>query len=135
MSRPNQTEPSAAELITNLSEQTSRLVRDELKLARAEMTESAKKGGMGAGLFGAAGILAGYGFAALVATAIIALALAVPAWLAGVIVTAVLFAAAGVAALVGKKKVDDMSLTPDRTIDNVEKDIAEVKDSAHRDHA
>lgn len=136
MSHPeSSSQPSLAELISRLSEQTSRLVRDELKLARAEMTATAKQGGVGAGLLGAGGVLAAYGFAALIATAIIALALVLPAWAAALIVTAVLFIAAAIAALVGKKKVQDLSLTPERTIDSVQEDIAEVKGQTHHDHA
>ena len=57
-------------------------------------------------------MLAAYGFAALIATAIIALALVLPAWAAALIVTAVLFIAAAIAALAGKKKVQDLSLAP-----------------------
>jgi hypothetical protein len=128
-------QPTPAELISRLSEQTARLVRDELKLARAEMTAAAKQGGLGAGLLGAGGILAAYGFAALIATAIIALALVLPAWASALIVTAVLFIAAAIAALVGKKKVQTLSVTPERTIESVNEDIAEVKGQTHPDHA
>lgn len=136
MSHPeSSSQPSPAELISRLSEQTSRLVREEFKLARAEMTATAKQGGVGAGLLGAGGVLAAYGFAALIATAIIALALVLPAWAAALIVTAVLFIAAAIAALVGKKKVQDLSLAPERTIDSLQDDIAEVKGNIHHEHA
>lgn len=123
-------EPSTAQLITRLSEQTSRLLRVELRLAQAEFSAKAKQGGVGAGLFGAATILAWFGFAALVTTAILALALIVPAWAAALIVTAVLFIIAGIAALMGKKKIERISPTPDRTIANVNRDIDEVKESS-----
>lgn len=136
MSHPeSSSQPSPAELISRLSEQTSRLVREEFKLARAEMTATAKQGGVGAGLLGAGGVLAAYGFAALIATAIIALALVLPAWAAALIVTAVLFIAAAIAALVGKKKVQDLSLAPERTIDSLQEDVAEVKGNIHHEHA
>jgi hypothetical protein len=128
-------EPSTAELITQLSEQTSRLVRDELKLARAEFTAKAKQGGIGAGYLGAGGILAWFGFGALVAAAVLALALVVPAWAAALIVAAVLLLAAGIAALLGKKKVQDLSPAPERTITNVNRDIAEIKERSHHDQA
>lgn len=128
-------EPSTAELITRLSEQTSRLVRDELKFARAEFTAKAKQGGVGAGYLGAGGVLAWFGFGALIAAAILALALVLPAWAAALIVAAVLFIAAGIAALLGKKKVEDLSPTPERTITNVKRDVAEVKESTHHDNA
>lgn len=136
MSHPeSSSQPSPAELISRLSEQTSRLVREEFKLARAEMTATAKQGGVGAGLLGAGGVLAAYGFAALIATAIIALALVLPAWAAALIVTAVLFIAAAIAALAGKKKVQDLSLAPERTIGSLQDDIAEVKGNTHHEHS
>lgn len=136
MSHPeSSSQPSPAELISRLSEQTSRLVREEFKLARAEMTATAKQGGVGAGLLGAGGVLAAYGFAALIATAIIALALVLPAWAAALIVTAVLFIAAAIAALAGKKKVQGLSPAPERTIGSLQDDIAEVKGNTHHEHA
>lgn len=127
-------EPSTAQLMTRLSEQTSRLLRVELRLAQAEFSEKAKQGGVGAGLFGAATILAWFGFGALVTTAILALALILPAWAAALIVTVVLFIIAGIAALMGKKKIESISPTPDRTIENVNRDIAEVKESSGHDN-
>ncbi len=134
MSHPEpRPEPTTAELITRLSEQTSRLVRDEMRLARAELTAKAKQGGTGAGFMGAGGILALFGFGALIATAILALALVLPAWAAALIVTVVLFIAAGIAAMVGKKKVEDLSPTPERTMTNLNRDVAEVKESSRHD--
>jgi len=96
---------STGELISQVSEQTSRLIRDELRLAQAELTEKGKRAGLGAGLFGGAGVFAVYGVGALIATAILGLAEAMDAWLAALIVTLVLFVIAGIAALVGKKEI------------------------------
>ena len=96
---------STAELVTQLSEQVTTLVRDELALARIEMLEKGKKAGKGAGLLGAAGVIAGYGLGALFVTAGAALALVVPVWAAALIVTVTLFAAAGIAAVIGKNQV------------------------------
>jgi uncharacterized membrane protein YqjE len=121
-------EASTAELLTRLSEQSNRLVRDELALLRLELNEKAKRFGLGAGMFSAAGVLALYGLGALVATAILALALAVDAWLAALIVTVVLFAAAGVAALMGKKQVDEgMPAAPQETLESVKQDVDTVR--------
>jgi uncharacterized membrane protein YqjE len=121
---------STGELISRLAEQTSQLVRHELQLAQAEMQQKAKRVGLGAGLFGAAGLIALYGLAAAIATVIIALDLAMPTWLASLIVTVVLFGAAGVAALIGKKEVSDGTpLAPRQTIDSVKQDVATVKES------
>lgn len=123
-------EQPVAELINRLSQQTSRLVRDELKLARAELSEKGRHAGKGAGLFGAAGLLAFFGAAALVTAAILALSLLLPAWASALIVSAVLFIAAGIAALIGKKEVKQVG-PPEATVDSVKRDIEEVKEHRH----
>jgi uncharacterized membrane protein YqjE len=121
-------EPSTSQLVTQLTEQSTQLIRSELRLAQAEMTAKAKHAGVGAGLFGGAGVVALYGLGALITTVILALDLVMPAWLAALIVTVVLFAIAGVVALVGKKQVAQATpAAPERTIDNVKQDIATVK--------
>ncbi len=85
MADPNGTTPpavaaetSTGDLVKNLSEQVSRLIRDELKLAEYEMTAKAKRVGRGAGMFGGSGLLALYGIGCFLAAAIIGLALVVP---------------------------------------------------------
>ena len=119
---------TTGELLAQLSAQSSVLVRKELALAQAELAEKAKRGGLGAGLFGGAGLVALYGVGTLLATIIIALAVVVPPWLAALIVTLVLFAVAAVATLLGKKKVSQATpLTPERTIDNLKADVATLK--------
>lgn len=124
---------STGQLISQLTEQISRLVRDEARLAQAEVTQKAKRLGLGAGLFGGAGLFAFLGLAVLVATAILALDLVLPAWLAALIVGVVLFAIAGVLALVGKKDVEKGSPpVPTEAISSVKADIATVKESARR---
>src|SRR5688500_4306305 len=100
-SRPATESLSTGELVTRLAAQMSTLVRDELALARAELTEKGKKAGKGAGLLGGAGVLALYGVAALLTAVIAALALALPVWAAALIVAVVLFLVAGVVALLG----------------------------------
>jgi uncharacterized membrane protein YqjE len=119
---------STGELMSRLSQDVSQLVRDELRLAQAEVSGKAKKAGVGAGMFGAAGLLALYGVGVLVATAIIALALAMPDWLAALIVAVVLLAAAGVAALVGKARLSEAAPpVPERAVDNVKRDVDAVR--------
>jgi hypothetical protein len=125
---------STGRLMAQLSEQTSRLVRDEVALAQAELKQSATRLGVGVGLFSTAGVLALYGLGVLITVAIVALDLAMPLGLAALIVAVVLFAAAGVAALTGKNKVSQASPVPRQTVDSVKQDIAEVKESAHHDH-
>lgn len=133
---PRPSDPTTGELVSQLSEQTTRLVRDEVALAKVELTEKAKHVGLGAGLFSGAGLVALYGVGALVATAILGLAEALPAWLAALIVTVVLFAVAGVVALLGKRHVDaGTPVAPERTIDNVKQDLDTVKEARRHDHA
>ncbi len=124
--RATPSEPSLVELIDRLAEQTSRLVSEEVALAKAELQASAKHVGVGAGLFGGAGLLALLGVITLVGSAVAALALAVDLWLAALIVALALFAVAGLSALVGKKQIGQAG-PPERTIENVQQDIAEVK--------
>lgn len=119
---------STAELVQRASEQLSRLVRDELTLAKAELAEKGKRAGIGAGLFGGAGVLAMYGVGAAIATGVIALDLVLPLWLAALIVTVVLFAIAGVLALLGKKQVTRaVPPEPSAAIASVRADVDEVK--------
>ena len=89
------------ELLKRASEQTSRLVREELRLAQLEMQQKAKHAGIGAGLLGGAGVVALFGVAVLIAFVVLLLATAMEAWLAALIVAVVLLAAAGVMALLG----------------------------------
>jgi hypothetical protein len=119
---------STAELVQQASEQLSRLVRDEITLAKAELAEKGKRAGIGAGLFGGAGALAMYGLGAGIATGIIALDLVLPLWLAALIVTVVLFAVAGVLALLGKKQISRaVPPEPLAAIESVKADVDEVK--------
>jgi Putative Actinobacterial Holin-X, holin superfamily III len=122
---------STTELVRALSDQSSRLAQMEVELAKAELTEKGKKIGAGAGAFGAAGVVALYMGGALVATAILALSEAMDAWLAALIVTAVLGAIAAVLALTGKKSVDAGSPpVPERAIDTTKEDIETAKQRA-----
>ena len=124
-------EASAAELVKQLSEQTSRLARQEVELAKAELALKGKRAGLGIGLFGAGGTLAFYGLGALVATAILALATAVAAWLAALIVTVVLIAAAGLLALKGKSEVTAATPpVPEEAAESVKQDVQVAKTRA-----
>jgi hypothetical protein len=124
---------SVAELIKQVSEESSRLLRGELKLAQAEMTEKAKTAGVGIGAFGAAAVLGWFALGCFLATATLALALVLPAWLAALIVAVVVAIAAGIAALVGKKKVAEAAPpVPTDTVESVKRDVAEIKESARR---
>jgi hypothetical protein len=96
---------SQTELVERLTADVRTLVRDELELAKREMTAKAKRAGAGAGLFGGAGVLALYGVAALVFTVGALLALALPVWAAALITTVAVLSVAAVAALIGRAQV------------------------------
>ena len=98
-------EASTGELVSRLAEQVSTLVREELALARDEMVEKGKRAGAGAGLLGAAGVLALYGLGVLFVTLVLLLDLVWPAWVAALVVTVLMFVVAAVVALVGRKQV------------------------------
>lgn len=125
--RSPQSDPSLIELVDRLTEQTGRLVRDEVALAKTELASSVKHVGIGAGLFGGAGLFSLLGVVTLVGAAVAGLSLAVDVWLAALIVAVALFAIAGISAVVGKKQISQAG-PPERTIENVKKDIAEVKE-------
>jgi uncharacterized membrane protein YqjE len=114
--------------MSRLSEQTTRLIRDELRLAQLELTEKGKKAGLGAGLFGGAGVIALYGLGCFVAAAVLGLAVAISAWLAALIVGVVLFAVAGVAALIGKREVTQATPpVPTEAVDGIKRDVQTLK--------
>ena len=124
---PTSDEPLGA-IVHRLSQQIPELVRSELRLAQAELAEKGKSAGKGVGLFSAAGLVALYGLAGLLTTIVLLLDLAMPLWAAALIVTVVLFAGAGVAALVGKKQVSKAAPpAPERAIAGVKEDVATVK--------
>jgi hypothetical protein len=115
-------------LLKQLSEQSSELARKEAELAKAEMSEKARKFGTGAGAFGGAGLIGLFAFGALTAAAILALATAVDSWLAAVIVAAVYGSIAGVLALTGRKRVEEATPpVPERAIDSTKTDVQETQ--------
>jgi uncharacterized membrane protein YqjE len=122
------TDQSTSELVQRASEQITRLVRDEIALAKVELTEKGKHAGIGVGLFGGGGVLALYGVGALIATLIIVFDLFLPLWLAALIVAVVLFAIAGILALLGKKQVTKATPPePAASVASVKADVDEVK--------
>jgi membrane protein len=119
---------SMAELVKQLSEQTSRLARQEVELAKAELQEKGKRAGLGAGLFGGAGVFGLYALGALTAAAILGLSKAVAAWLAALIVAAAIGAIAGVLALGGKQKVQQATPpVPEQATESVKEDVEFAK--------
>jgi Flp pilus assembly protein TadB len=120
-------EQSTAELVQRATEQLSRLVRDELALARIELAEKGRHAGIGVGLFGGAGVMALCGLGVLVAAAVLALTLVIPAWAAALVVAGALFIVAGLLALVGKRQVSRaVPPMPSAAADSVRADVRTV---------
>ncbi len=121
-------EPTLGALVHDLSTEIPELIRSEIRLAQAEMAEKGKRAGLGIGMFSGAGLMAFFGLATLVATAVLALDLVLPAWAAALIVAGALFVIAAVLGMVGAKEVQDATPpVPERTVTSVKQDIATVK--------
>jgi membrane protein implicated in regulation of membrane protease activity len=124
---------STGDLVARLGEQVAVLVRDELALAKAELRDKGRAAGLGAALGGAAGVLAWFAVAALMIAAIAAFALVMPAWAAALVVAGILLVVAGVLAVVGIGKVKRaVPPVPEQAIDSIGRDVAAVKEGAHR---
>jgi uncharacterized membrane protein YqjE len=124
----NGSDPTLGAIVNQLTTQVPELIRSEIRLAQAEVTEKGKRVGVGIGMFSGAGLLACFGFGTLLATIILALSLLMDPWIAALIVTVVLFIIAGVLALLGKNKVQEGTpLAPERAVTGVKEDIATVK--------
>lgn len=125
-------EPTTGDLVKQMSEQVSTLIREELKLAQLEMTRKGKQAGTGFGLMGGGGMIALYGVGCLIACAVAAISLAWPIWLAALIVGAVLFIVAGIVAAAGRGRLRRATpVAPQQTIGSVKADVAEIKGRAH----
>ncbi|MBB2946676.1 putative membrane protein YqjE [Actinoplanes lutulentus] len=125
------TSASTSDLVSQAAAQISTLVRDELTLAKLELTEKGKRAGVGGGLFGGAAVLGLYGLGLLLTLAVVLLDLAWPLWLAVLVVMVVVFAAAGVAALLGRTKLKQATPPlPSDAIAGVEADVQTIKTAA-----
>jgi uncharacterized membrane protein YqjE len=121
-------EGSLGTLVSDLSAQIPELIRSEIRLAQAEVAEKGKRAGVGIGMFSVAGLLGFFGLGVLITTFVLLLDLVLPAWAAALIVAVVLFAVAGIAAVVGKNKVSEVgSPAPERALSGIKQDIATVK--------
>ena len=115
----------------DLSDQTTTLVRQEIELAKAEMTVKGKQIGIGAGAFGGAALVGLYAVGALTAALVLALSTAVDPWLAALIVGVVYAAVAGVLALVGRSKAQaGAPPVPERAIESTKEDVEWAKTRA-----
>ncbi|MFF5407489.1 phage holin family protein [Streptomyces misionensis] len=125
--------PSTGELVNRATEQLSRLLRQEVALAKAELTEKGKRAGRGGGLLGAAGALAYVGLIVLAGAATAALRLVLPLWAAALVVAVALFLVAAALAVAGRAQLRRAgSPVPERTIGSVKADVDVIKERAHR---
>ena len=126
-------ERSVGDLVQQLSEQTAALVRKEMRLAQVELQQKGKRAGIGAGMFGGAGLAALYGVGAVMAAVIMLVGTAIEPWISALIVGAVLLVSAGVLALLGRGQVDRATPPkPERAMESVQHDVAHVKERARR---
>ena len=126
-----QNERPVAELLRELSDQTTTLVHKEVELAKLEMAEKAKRAGLGAGMFGGAGLVGLYALGALTAAIVLLLATAMTGWLAALIVAAVYAAIAGGLALYGRSEVQQATPpVPEQATESVKEDVQWAKTKA-----
>ena len=112
------------ELVRRLSEQTSTLVRQELDLARAELTQKGKRASRGAGLLAGAAVAALLGLGALTACLILVLDAVMPAWLAALLVALAYAAIAAALAASGRSRLREAGpIVPERTVETVKEDL------------
>ena len=130
---PDGRERSTGELVKIMSEQVSVLIKDELKLAQLEMASKGKQAAVGAGLYGAGGMVAFYGVGCLLACAVIAISGVVAAWLAALVVGVALLAVAGGLALMGKGRMRKAAPpVPAQAVADVKADVEEIRERAQR---
>lgn len=125
-------EKSTAKLVHDLTEQFSHLARTEIRLAVREVQDKAKHAGIGAAGLGIAGVTAGYGVAVVLAGVVLLLALALPAWVAALIVGVALLLIAGMAALVARQQLRKSAPMPSETVAEAKKDVEVVKEAVRR---
>lgn len=128
---PELRERTLPELLRELGDETATLIRQEMALARVELVEKGKSASATVPLFGATAIFGLGAFGAVTTFLIAVLALAMPVWLAALIVTVIYGGIALVAAQTGKKKLQHVgSLVPEQTAETVKEDIEWAKTRA-----
>ncbi|WP_168583205.1 phage holin family protein [Gephyromycinifex aptenodytis] len=127
---PRNADPTLGRLVADATENLSGIIRNEIALAKAEVSVDAKKAGKGVAMFAGAGFFALFGFGFLLHTIALGLITAGLAdWLAYLIVTVALFIIAGILAMIGKSAISKIKGKPQRTIDSTKESIAAVKAS------
>jgi membrane protein len=126
-------EQSVGDLVQELTQQTATLVRQEMRLAQVELQEKGRRAGIGAGMFGGAGLVAIYGVGAVVAAVIMLVATATRPWVSALIVGVVLLATAGILALLGRRQVEQATPPkPERAMESMQQDVEHVRERVRR---
>jgi len=128
---PAEQPPSMGQLVEQLSEQATRLVRAEVALAKAEMTEKAKRSGIGAGLIGAALVIVLYAVGVLIWAGILGLATVWPLWLSALVVGVAMLLVAGIAGAIAAGQLKKAARRPE-TVDRVKEDVETIKKGVRR---
>lgn len=121
---------STGELVKQLSEQTTTLVRKEIELAKAELSEKGKVAGQGAGLFGGAAVVGLLALGVLTAMILALLDKAMDFWVAALIVTVLYGAIAAVLAMSGRDRVKQATPPAEQTVETVKEDVQWAKTQA-----
>ncbi len=123
-----QADRSLGQIVKELAADFSTLFRTEVALLKVEIRYMVAKLGGGAALFAAAACLAIFGIGFLFVTIVLGLvALGLPAWLSALLVTVALFVAAGVLAILGKKKFAEVNFVPEQSVEQIKADIESIK--------
>jgi len=115
------------DLISRLTQQASGLVRDEVELAKTELTHNAKRAGKGVGLLAAGAALGYAGLLSFIAMCIILLALAVKLWIAAIVITGIVIAGALLLVMLGINAMKRESLAPKHTLETIREDVEWAK--------
>lgn len=130
---PDPANATTGELVQRLSTQLSEIVRGELAVARAELTSKGRKVGAGAGLAGAAAVVAAYGGGALVIAVVAALWSVLPLWASALIVGVALLVVAGVLGVLGRGQIRHATpIVPEQAAEGVRRDVEAVKGGLRR---
>jgi len=120
-------ERSASDIAQDVMRDMGDVVRGEIRLAKAEISEKAAKAGKAGGFYGAAALCGVMGFACLVLAGVAALALVMPVWLAALLMSVMLVCFAAAAYAGGKAKMKDINPVPERTVQTIKDDIEWAK--------
>jgi len=119
---------STGELLRDLANDTTRLIRDEIALARTEMQDKVRQASTGAAMIGAGGVLAIPALVLILAGIAILLANWMPPWVAALVVGVVTVAVAGILAWMGLRSIKSTGLAPERTAANLKRDVHLVQE-------